>query len=321
MAAPMRAKLLTAMVAARTKAPGVQYDPKVGGVAFSRYMQDHTLRSFNALNAAQQTAVLRRVWEYLVTSEPVGPQAETMTEYGGDSTGGTDPLPTSLRPLDRRSRDVALVRRVPNAWRDFTIGFRVDGKKTAAADDLTGRLTQHGCTVLAHNAPVLMGVRGMDIAGMPPDNDHRVFFWYGNRDVFNETATCVSRSLLGATAFPLRSTDSAKLSIQWHYLLALDCRGHPGVDSEAWQQARGHNNHWRPGEKAFLGVPANRIVGWAKLLRAPRAGGGWKFLLPANTWTWLNRVAPRREAYLVEELGAWEPNVWYSVPGTYDFAA
>lgn len=321
MDAMTRNRLLTTMVGVRTKGPDSQRDPKVGGVAFSRYLQPLTLKAFNDMAALQQMATMRRMWEYLVTSEVPNTAGRAMYEPDGAETAGNGSLPSSLMPLDRNTANVTLARRSEFGWARHGIGFRLDGKKSASEDAMRRWLAE-GCRPLAHNAPALLAVRGMDITGLPPDDNNRVFFWYGNRDVFNETATCVARSLLGATAFPLRSTNSAALGVNWHYLLALSVGGKDGVDSEGWQHRQGKLNHWRPGEKAFLGLGPERIVAWTKLLREPGpAGGGWRFMFPERRWNYVNIPSVEAQAYMTAELEAWNQNQWYEVPGAYDFAA
>jgi hypothetical protein len=164
-------------------------------------------------------------------------------------------------------------------------------------------------------------VRGWNIDDLYVAQQDRVFIWCGNRDVMNETGVCVSRSLFGATAFPERTTDSGAEAVTYHYLLAVDCNNLRGVDTEAWQLSLGVASNWRPGEKVFLGIGPERILGWTKLLRRPgQPGGGWIFMFPETNWTWVNQPNQLTTAYLNGELQAWQANTWYTVPGDYDFA-
>ena len=284
-------------------------------------LRELPIRTFNTYDNAQQTEFCRKIWRRICEGVVPDTVAQNMIEGGGDTSGTQNPLPSSLQPAARQNPDVTLRQRIPDAWRDFTIGFRVEGGKTATRDD-KDRFTVDGCSPLAHNSAALLRVRGMNITETPVALQDRVFFWNSDRDVFNETGTCISRSLVGATAFPERTTDTADTSYEFHYLIAVDCRDLTGVDSEAWQQGRGRLNNWRPGEKAFLGVPADRILAWTKLLRRPGpATGGWIFKLPEAKWNWLHAPPGPSKTYLEEELGVWSIHEWYSVGGNYDFAS
>ncbi|PZW39355.1 hypothetical protein C8P66_12925 [Humitalea rosea] len=324
-----RDKLITTLYFAHM--PPGQFEPKLPGPTFAELLQT-TIRAFNVLRTPGQIALIdalqKRIVDCLLATTP----AETMTERDGDVTAASQPLPSSLRPLNPDAENVVPRQRTATAWATHGIGYRVEGSKTAGNDDLP-RILREGCQPLSHSPALLLKLRGWVVLGTHIAQRDRVFLWYLNRDVLNETGTCIARSLMGATALPTRDTESAAEGIAWHYLVATDCRGLKGVDTEKWQMDFGRPaegstsiafhppNVWRPGEKAFLGISAPRVLGWVKLMR--RAGGddgGWRFMLPETTWNWLNKPDDTRAAFLEAELAAWKAGQWYRVDAAYDFA-
>ena len=314
-------KLLTILAVAKDKAPKADNEPNVG----TRTLADlcaTTIAQFNALSTAQQNTFINAMWNRVVLSKVPDTLGEAMSEGQGQVTEGKEPLPTSLMPVGAATNPVKLSRRVSRAWADYTVGFRVDGKRESGGkDEFEDRVKPRGCQPLAHNRAAMRSVRGYVVDDTVVEDKARVFLWAGNRDVFNETGTCVSRSLFGATAFPERTTDSEKDGIIYHHMLALDCRGLTGVDTEAWQLSLGVTSNWRPGEKVFTGVPPERILAWTQLLRKPgSAKSGWSFCFPTTDWTWLKKPDSLREAYINGELKAWKAGEWYDTHGEYDFA-
>jgi hypothetical protein len=313
-------RLFTALVAALDKAPPSALEPDFGPEKLLDLLNT-PIGVFNQRTVAQQRNFVDEIWKRLCVGELASTLGQSMTEPGGQANQLRDPLPSSLAPENPDADQVSLKRRISGAWGDYTVGFRVDGKVDASGDDFTNRVRPNGCQPLTHNRGALLAVRGWVIDDTWLEKKDRIYIWCGNRDVVNETGTCVSRSLFGATAFPERTTDTAAGGIQYHNLLALNCRDLKGVDTEAWQMRQGVTSNWRPGEKVFLGIAPERVLGWTKLLRRPApAAGGWVFMFPATDWTWVNRPNDITVAYLDGELRAWRANKWYTVPACYDFA-
>jgi hypothetical protein len=313
-------RLLTVLAAKTSKAPPPALEPDFGAEKLADALA-MTIATFNSLTEAKQREFISNIWKRLVLYKIPSIEGQAMTEPAGNVTPRRDPLPSSLAPVNPAQQQVTLRRRVATAWRNYGVGFRVDGKKNAVGDEFDDRVRANGCQPLTHNRASLRAVRGWNIDDLYVAQQDRVFIWCGNRDVMNETGICVSRSLFGATAFPERTTDSGAEGVTYHYLLAVDCNNLRGVDTEAWQLSLGVASNWRPGEKVFLGIGPERILGWTKLLRQPgQPGGGWIFMFPETNWNWVNQPNQITTAYLNEELQAWQANTWYTVPGDYDFA-
>lgn len=334
--------LLSALIAVKDKAPNDSKHPPltpplmqmVGGVA-SVFVPSTTggsganvavpifkVSDFNAKTNAQQRAFIDEIWKRLVDYRIPTTKAEAMVEHDGPAEEAWTPLPSSLAPSEPDAANVTLIRRDNRKiWQQYRIGFRVEGSRSATADDMT-RIRQRGPSPLLHNRALMRSLRGWCADDTYVEQRDRIFLWWGNEDVLNESATCVSRSLFGATALPKRDFDTAANGLQFHYLLAIDCSGHIGADSEAWQQARGAASVWRPGEKAFLTLDQHHVIGWTRLLKeAPPGGkGGWRFRLPDNSWNWIKMPSKEVQDYLTLELRAWRANRWYNVSGAYDFA-
>lgn len=320
--------LLTALCTAKDKAPSdlkhPPLVPKIGpltglttsagyeAVAFTR------IRDFNDKTDAEQKDFVDEIWKRLVDYRIPDTKTEAMVEHNGAAEASLTPLPSSLAPSDPNSANVTLIRRDARPiWKQYGIGFRVEGARAAGNDDMA-RILAHGPAPLLHNRALMRSIRGWAADGTYIEQRDRIFFWWGNEDVLNESATCVSRSLFGATALPDRQTDTAAEGKEFHYLLAVGCAGQTGTDTEAWQLKRGAKSVWRPGEKAFLGVGAANVLGWTKLLKEPNAKG-WRFRLPENAWNWINRPSGEIQDYLTLELRAWRSEQWYNVDGAYDF--
>ncbi len=314
--------LLTALMSVKSKQPAVSREPKLGPVTLDSLLTTK-IAVFNAKTAAEQIDFISEIWKRLVDSVIPTVQAQAMVDRAGGVADMIEPLPSSLAPANPNVSPVTLTRRsADNAWTKFSFGFRVEGGKKADGDDMP-RIIRDGVQPLFINRGLLRAVRQMAVDGTHVEQLDRAFIWWENRDILNESATCVARSLFGATAFPERETDSAggPGAVQYHYLLALQCRNLNGCDTEQWQLDKNNDSNWRPGEKAFLGIPYTRVLAWTKLLRRPNAtGSGWSFRFPETRWNWCNVPDDQGEAYLKAELSAWSANIWYDVPGKYDFA-
>jgi hypothetical protein len=285
-----------------------------------------TIAQFNAKTNGQQCDFINEIWKRLVDYRIPNVVGSAMFEQDGPVTPAETPLPTSIAPANRDAADFVPVRRDLRAtWGLFGIGFRVEGSK-GDRDDLV-RIVQKGPTALLHTRDLLRRIRGWVADDTYIEQRDRVFLWWQNEDVLNESASCVSRSLFGCTALPGRDTDTAKEEgkLQFHYIIAISCKNLMGCDTERWQLDRGAGANWRPGEKAFLlreGTDASKVIAWTKMVKQPPPGkgGGWRFMLPEARWNWLNVPDEAREAYLNAEIQAYRANHWYNVSGAYDFA-
>ena len=161
---------------------------------------------------------------------------------------------------------------MPRAWEKWRVGFRVDGGKGVGGsnrDDLK-RITTEGSRPLQK----LPDLAVMCVQKYYHEHDcsksSDLYIGYQNRDLYNESGTCVSRSLFGATAFPYRDTQNntpglaphLSGNLQFQYLFAIDCDGARGLDTEQVQVDMGNASLWRPGEKAFAGFGPERVLGW-----------------------------------------------------------
>lgn len=264
-----------------------------------------TIAQFKGMNDASQMQVVNDVWDLITQAQLVNTLAQNMTETAGAA------LPTSWRPANPGNINSCHAGIQGNVWRQWAIGFRVDGSTTGNALD---RIRQNGLVPQNRDLCRLRN-RGSEFWGTVIADPATVRYWVANDDIVNETAVCVSRNFFGATAFPERGTDSRDP----YYLWAANCHGLAGFDCEHTQA--GANRVWRPGEKAFHQIPAERILGWVRVYRdgAPPQGG-WRFHIDRHAyWNWVQ--PPQNDAvyeYLTSELDAWK-GYNYTVPADWDF--
>jgi hypothetical protein len=297
---------------------------------------DRKISYFNGLTKLQQIKLLDMLWTSCYRREVPSTRATSMID-GEASTESGEGLPSSLRPKAGGAFFTMLdPGPVRNAWKRYRIGFRVDGGKGVAGssrDDLA-RIAATGTYPLQKRPDLAVLYVQKYYHEHPCCQNTDLYVGYQNRDLYNESGTCVARSLLGATAFPYRdsqnNTDGLKAhlggNLQYQYLFAVDCSNELGVDTEAVQKGMGNHSLWRPGEKAFPGLPANRILAWTRLVKMgqPAGGGGiyqtgWSFAFVDSTWTWLKTPSKELQDYLTAELAAWAPGVTYNIPDKYDF--
>lgn len=313
--------IITALLETKESNPG-NLEPV--GPPSRATMLNTPINTFNAMTGAEQFAFLDALWAKCYEAVVPTTLAERMVDNAVAVHADTGSLPSSLRPSNAADRNaVCVAGPTANAWTAHRIGFRVEGgfrRSGAAADaDLT-RATTIGITPLCTNTPTALALMGKSFWDLAVSGGTHVHLGYQNRDVYNESATCVSRTLLGATAFPLRDTNTPTDTCSYRYLFACDCTGLLGVDTEAWQQGQPGSNLWRPGEKAFLRLPANKIIGYTALERRPLdATASWRFRFQTSTWTWLGASNAGTRAYLDGELSCWNAGQWYDVPLGYDF--
>lgn len=294
------------------------------------------LAYFNSLRKFQQIKLLSMLWDSCYRKETPSTRATSMVDGEAAMESGNG-LPSSLRPLGNAGFHMMLAPGpVKNAWKRYRIGFRVDGGKGVAGssrDDLQ-RIVGSGTWPLQKRPDLAVLYVQKFYHEHPCSQTTDLYVGYQNRDLYNESGTCVSRSLLGATAFPYRDSQNNTQGIAPHlggnlefqYLFAIDCSTELGVDTEQVQISMGNNSLWRPGEKAFPGLPAGRILAWTRLRKMgqPQQGGsiyqtGWSFQFLDSIWTWVREPSQELKTYLNEELAAWSPGVTYNIPDKYDF--
>ncbi len=301
----MTEKLLSALASIRN-----------GDMRAARRVTDGvTIRQFRTMLELQQMQVIDRIWNTVTTSHPFTQAALGMADPLTDSLSGLDPLPSSVCPV-RPGMSVYQKRlngRQP--FREFSVGFRVDGSDGADVSRITGG----GMTQQRLSTGFMLTRRGLQLAGTVMMDQTQARVWTGNYDIFNETAVCVSRNFFGASAFPERGTESLV------YVWAVNCSNLVGFDTEAYQvglTAQGLKpKQWRPGEKAFEFIPAANVLGYVQIdKRGAPAAGGWSFDVPANAnWTWTGAPTVKQRAYIEDELAAWRGGS-YTIPPEYDFA-
>jgi hypothetical protein len=282
-----------------------------------------TLDAFKRLSPQQQYAFINVIWGLSYTEVLPATLAQNMVAPA-DSVRS---FPTGVRPdgsVPARGMGVA------DPWTRFAIGFRVDG----SADKPMTRVLTQGMRPKWFNPADARMLSDSEITGTWMDLNKNIKMGRVNRDVLNETGTCVARNIYGGTAFPERTSEGE------YYLFAVRCKNLLGVDTEQWQLD--HHTVWRAGEKVFPEIPKERILAWVKFkklgtpqnfvdtpifvngvqcgcIRKVVGLGGWKFQIPAGSkWTWLAMIAEDEQAYLEGELAAWAGPV-HTIADAWDF--
>ncbi|MBX9748132.1 MAG: hypothetical protein K5Q68_00815 [Roseococcus sp.] len=294
-----------------------------------------TLSEFNRLSELEQLAYLNDLWDTCYRSEIPSTDAQAMMD-GLQVTTGEGSLPSSLRPKPGNGFATGLdPGPVPDAWTRWQTGFRVEGGKSrdGTRDDLD-RVRDAGIQPVQKNPDLAVRVARKYYHKHKGSISPDLYIGYQNRDLYNESGTCVSRSLIGGTAFPYRDTFNNRAGLDpslnghlsYQYLFALDCAGLKGVDTESKQIQEGNDSLWRPGEKAFPGIPKGRVLGYARVIRRgkpPLPNGigisGWAFQLLDTSWTWLREPQGPRRIFLDAELAAWQAHRTYVIEGKFDF--
>lgn len=291
------------------------------------------IRSFNRFQKATQLVFLDDLWESCYLRRVPSTTAAAMVD-GEAGVEGSGSLPSSIRRVPGTGF-FARIEAGPekNAWTKWNVGFRIDGGKDGGARDDLARIQTEGCTALLKNPDLAVKVVKKFYHEHGASEGKALYIGYENRDLYNESGTCVARSLLGATAFPYRYTHNghgggapdAGGELLFQYLFAIDCSRDRGLDTEKVQIDMGNNSLWRPGEKAFAGFEADRILGWTKIVRLgqPKSGlpvsTGWSFKFVDSKWNWLRPPGGELQKYLEDELATWEPGIPYNISETYDF--
>jgi len=288
-----------------------------------------TIRQFMTLEPADQMAAINQAWNKVCTKKSYNKLNRMMIEpMEVVVKPAISPVPSGAIP-DGGGGMIAGYTNVgkrPDAFTGLGVGFRVDGSGTIETMDRSIlRVTTGGMTTQLKNRWFMHEIRGWEVDGTVVDLDTNApRVWRTKKDLFNESAVCVSRNFYGATAFPTREMDGEQ-AVLW----AVDVAGLIGFDTEGHQLQLEGNKQWRPGEKAFKKIPVSRIMGYVKFNKLGCSGmGGWKFSIPADAeWTFIGNfrglTGSSREAqavkYVTDQLVAWR-GVDHTISGAFDFA-
>lgn len=270
-----------------------------------------TIRVFRKLGEGQQLAFINRVWNKICTVHDFNTLGSAMSDPVSDDMDGPT-LPSSVCPLAPGMNQFKKRLKGQQPFREFGIGFRVDGADQGSIDRILGQ----GMTQQRENAAFMLGPRrGLRLDATILSDISRARCWTGNNDIFNETAVCVSRNFFGGTAFPERETNGTC------YLWAVYCGDLKGFDTEAYQLGLPNSRQWRPGEKAFRFIPVSNILGYIQIdRRGASKKGGWSVDITTQAaWTFTGKPTVKQRTYLEDELAAWKGGS-YTIPPAYDFA-
>ncbi len=314
----------------------VKSKPDSSRERFYNQLLSWKIRDFNQLTKVIQQGVLHDLWECCYQRESPSTLASEMMEGKAKVVDQEKKsLPSSLRPVSGGAGFYTKVEAgpEPNAWKKWQIGFRIEGGRSATKDSLA-RILRDGCQPRLRNPVSAIGVAGKYYQGHSCCLTGDLYVGYQNRDLYNESGTCVARSLLGATAFPLRETHNNVSGgpagtggeMQYQYLFAVNCAGERGLDTEKVQEGKGNDSLWRPGEKAFGGFKPEHLLGYTRIVRLGQPASptrdevqGWSFTFVDSLWTWINPPGTEVRSYLEAELAAWTAQTTYNIPGQYDF--
>jgi len=280
-------------------------------VAVRAITETMTIRGFRAAGEPAQLAFIDRLWNATCTAHPFNTVGNTMSDPASDDMGGAT-LPASVGPTSPGSSVFHKRLKGRQPFREFGIGFRVDGSDQSAID----RILSSGMTQQRLSAPFMLGPkRGLRLDGTVMMDQTTARCWTGNNDIFNESAVCVSRNFFGGTAFPERATEAHC------YLWAVDCSTLSGFDTEAYQLGLPNSRQWRPGEKAFPFIPAANVLAYVQVdRRGAPAQGGWRVDISSGArWTFTGAPTVKQRGYLEDELAAWRGGS-YTIPPNFDFA-
>jgi hypothetical protein len=280
------------------------------GLEAEKFIGAKTIRDFRKLTKDDQMNFINEIYNKLVIAIPFAKSITNMTDPEMGGTNGDKALHSSISPVNPGSMDFRELFPKTTPFKEYGIGFRTDG----SGDVDKKRILDMGMQQQRY-VPDLIKKKGSNLDGTIFMKNPQAFFWKGSYDIFNETAICISRSFLGATAFPSRESDGTFL------LWAVDCSELYGCDVELIQSHR--NRQWRPGEKAYQSIPKDNIYGWIEIERkgVPQDGGGWVVNISNKDWNqgpkWPKTDTPQKN-YLQAILNAWK-NGSYSIPGNWDF--
>ncbi len=284
-----------------------------------------SVRSFLEADDKAQMGTVNAVWDECTLSVVYDRKTEQMYEPDGAvQLLGASQLPSSVHPVRERGGEAKTFTRGAGGqpFTKLKVGFRVEGSANSKngegpskLDDDIKRILEKGM-VPQVTIDWLMMRNGKDIDGTKIALDTtKARLNIEQKDLWNESGVCVARSLFGSTAFPLR--DHVGPALLW----AVDVTDLTGYDTEGWQLANpgAGAGPWRPGEKCYAKVPADRILGYVIIEKQGDVGGGWKFSVPRGSkWKSTGFPTMAQGQYMEQELAAWD-GVTATVPTLYDF--
>jgi len=278
-----------------------------------------TMGHFAGMTAAQQLEVIDYIWAKNATSGVYDVKLADMTEPDLTTVPNNTyaPLPSSVHP-DTANNNVNKLKvgRPGTPFKTLGVGFRIDG---SGANDV-GRIAREGMTAQITKSDFMKNIKGWEVEQTIMVRDVSVpRLWSENLDLLNESGVCVSRTFLGATAFPERTSGDG--GSKKYLLWAVSVAGLLGYDTEKEQVTKKAN--WRPGEKAYGFVPYSNVLGYIEIERTGGDyGENWKFKIPAGT-KWTPASPPKDKAvqdYIDAELTAWSGKEFVIDGGQFDFA-
>lgn len=273
-------------------------------------VRGYTIGAFLALDHTRQIDLIDRLWDEVTEPHNEVQQFNAMKDFdtpviGGGGMGGGQQLPSWIVPERGGAGMVTTFAKgeLGMAFRFYGVGFRVEG--SGGADALqrhVARVTGRGMHPQV-TLPDLMLEKGYAVAGTTVSaRAVKPRINKTSRDLWNESGVCVSRSLFGATAFPLREYEGD--AILW----AVDVLDLEGFDTEDYQLGNpdAGNGPWRPGEKCYQHISPERVLGHIPIKKQGDAGGGWHFEIPQDArWAPAARGNIAQQHYLQELLKSW----------------
>lgn len=293
---------------------------EVQGLLGTTLARGITVRAFVKSGQAGQLATINALWNECTTAGAYNCKQSDMLDNTNPVDGGEKQLPSSIHPVRAGTAAVTGFKtgRAGTPFKTLGVGFRVEGSDVGRGIDWhVNRVVTGGMWPQVTNEALMLS-NGMNVAGTVVASGAGLAprLNVTQKDLWNESGICVSRSLFGATAFPYRWTKGKVI------LWALDVAGLTGFDTEAYQLGtKTANGPWRPGEKCFPRIDEKRVLGWTLVDKDgfEGKGVGWRFSIPRDA-KWQNSAfpTPAQAQYIEEELGAWR-GATVVVPGTYDF--
>lgn len=277
-----------------------------------------TVREFVKLGPDGQIKLINDLWEQCTVKKAYDTNQAAMTDNVNPVNEKGAQLPSSIHPVRSGARITTFkLGRGGMPFRELGVGFRAEGSGSEERikwhiDRVVGDGMRPQVTL-----EKLMLDNGYNVSGTcvstgtlaPRIN-------VTQKDLWNESGICVARSFLGATAFPYRWTKDRV--IVW----ALNVAGLVGFDTEQYQlDNKVGNGPWRPGEKCFGRIEADRILGYVVIKKLGNDGGGWSFATPLDA-KWgptAGKASKAQQTYIEEELEAWR-DASVDVGTGYDFA-
>jgi hypothetical protein len=295
---------------------------EVQGLLDTTLARGITVKAFLKSGQDGQMTTINALWNECTTAGKYNKQQADMLDNTNPANAGSEQLPSSIHPVRVANGAVKTfqVGRAGTAFKTLGVGFRVEGSDDArgkGVDWHVNRVVTGGMWPQVTNDTLMMG-NGYNVSGTVVAQGSALAprLNVTQKDLWNESGICVSRSFFGATAFPYRETKGKVI------LWALNVGGLIGFDTEKYQDKhKTANGSWRPGEKCFPRIDEKRILGWVLVTKLGNGNDGWEFSVPQDAKWGTTGGTPSKEQkqYIDEELAAWAGTT-VSVPTAYDFA-